>query len=163
MAVFGKLRNFPDWLESSYKFVDWFFRKLDPVIRKVGYRRVDYWMRFPERVSKGAIFECQMCGQCTLHFTGMTCPMTCPKNLRNGPCGGVRSNGHCEVKPEIKCVWMEAYQRSTKMNIYGNGIYEIQVPLNHQLKDSSAFINILRSADDGVPDVWKSMESEPLQ
>ena len=26
-----------------------------------------------------------MCGQCVLHSTGMTCPMTCPKTLRNGP------------------------------------------------------------------------------
>ena len=57
-----------------------------------------------ERASKGAIFDCRMCGQCVLHSTGMTCPMTCPKNLRNGPCGGVRANGHCEVIPGMRCV-----------------------------------------------------------
>ena len=39
-----------------------------------------------------------MCGQCVLHSTGMTCPMTCPKTLRNGPCGGVREDGDCEVE-----------------------------------------------------------------
>ena len=26
--------------------------------------------------------------------------MNCPKTLRNGPCGGVRQNGGCEIKPE---------------------------------------------------------------
>ena len=40
----------------------------------------------------------------------MSCPMNCPKNLRNGPCGGVRENGHCEVKPEMKCVWVQAWE-----------------------------------------------------
>nr|WP_245947992.1 methylenetetrahydrofolate reductase C-terminal domain-containing protein [Halomonas montanilacus] len=29
-----------------------------------------------------------MCGQCILSSTGMSCPMNCPKSLRNGPCGG---------------------------------------------------------------------------
>jgi methylenetetrahydrofolate reductase (NADPH) len=53
-----------------------------------------------------------MCGQCVLHSTGMTCPMNCPKTLRNGPCGGVREDGHCEVKPEMRCVWLKAYERS---------------------------------------------------
>jgi hypothetical protein len=38
-----------------------------------------------EKISKEMIFDCRMCGQCILHSTGMTCPMRCPKNLRNGP------------------------------------------------------------------------------
>ena len=50
-----------------------------------------------ERSVKGLLFDCQMCGQCVLSSTGMSCPMNCPKQLRNGPCGGVRPNGHCEV------------------------------------------------------------------
>ena len=60
-----------------------------------------------ERVTKGLIFDCKMCGDCVLHNTGMTCPMTCPKNLRNGPCGGVRLNGNCEIIPEMRCVWVD--------------------------------------------------------
>jgi len=31
-----------------------------------------------EKWTKGATFDCRMCGQCVLHSTGMTCPMTCP-------------------------------------------------------------------------------------
>ena len=57
-----------------------------------------------EHIVKGQVWDCRMCGTCVLHSTGMTCPMTCPKTLRNGPCGGVRENGHCEVKPEMRCV-----------------------------------------------------------
>src|SRR5205814_1712686 len=64
-----------------------------------------------EELTKGALFNCQMCGQCVLHSTGMTCPMNCPKNLRNGPCGGVRTNGHCEVKPELRWVWVDNFER----------------------------------------------------
>ena len=47
-----------------------------------------------EHAVKGPIWDCRMCGQCVLHSTGMTCPMTCPKTLRNGPCGGVREDGN---------------------------------------------------------------------
>jgi hypothetical protein len=52
-----------------------------------------------------------------LHSTGMTCPMTCPKNLRNGPCGGVRANGHCEVIPTMRCVWVQAFERAGRMSL----------------------------------------------
>ena len=67
-----------------------------------------------EAAVKKPVFGCQMCGQCVLHSTGMTCPMNCPKTLRNGPCGGVRPDGHCEVKPEMRCVWVKAVERAPK-------------------------------------------------
>jgi hypothetical protein len=71
---------------------------------------------FPlEAAAKKLMFGCQTCGQCLLHENGMTCPMRCPKTLRNGPCGGVRLNGHCEVYPERWCVWYRAYHRSQTM------------------------------------------------
>src|SRR3954464_13585189 len=65
-----------------------------------------------EYAVKKPVWNCQMCGQCVLHSTGMTCPMNCPKTLRNGPCGGVRPDGHCEVKPEMRCVWVQAVERA---------------------------------------------------
>ena len=163
MAVLGQLRNHPRWLEISYQFVEKGFKQLDPVIQKIGYHRIDRWIYLPEKLSKEMIFDCEMCGQCTLHFTGMTCPMTCPKNLRNGPCGGVRSNRHCEVMPEMTCIWVEAYERATWMKIYGSGIHGIQAPLNRQLERSSAFVNVLRSENDGIPQTWKLIGDESLQ
>ena len=63
-----------------------------------------------EKPLKEAIWDCRMCGQCILHSTGLSCPMRCPKNLRNGPCGGVRANGNCEVYADKRCTWVEAWE-----------------------------------------------------
>ena len=65
-----------------------------------------------ERETKQTLFGCRMCGQCALPVTGYVCPMGCPKELRNGPCGGVGADGRCEVYPELRCVWVEAYERA---------------------------------------------------
>ncbi len=55
---------------------------------------------------------CSMCGHCILNETAGICPVTrCPKGLLNGPCGGVLENGNCEVNPEMKCVWVEIYEK----------------------------------------------------
>jgi 5,10-methylenetetrahydrofolate reductase len=51
-----------------------------------------------------------MCGYCLLSTNGMACPMNCPKSVRNGPCGGVRSDGSCEVVHEMQCVWVEGWR-----------------------------------------------------
>ena len=109
-----------------------------------------------EKLTKKPIFDCRMCGQCVLHHTGMTCPMTCPKNLRNGPCGGVLPNGHCEIYPEKDCVWVKAWERSRHMPIYGNEIIHIQPPLNHSLRDTSAWINDMHRQEMMIPKGWEN-------
>jgi hypothetical protein len=156
MSVLRRLRDHPNILEVAYKFTENIFQRLNPLFQRIGYVRADRLLRTPERLAKGAMFDCKMCGQCTLHFTGMTCPMTCPKSLRNGPCGGVRIDKTCEVKPNMKCVWVEAYERSTRMSIYGDGIFDVQPPRNHLLARKSAFINILSLQDAEMPETWKS-------
>jgi methylene-tetrahydrofolate reductase-like protein len=95
-----------------------------------------------ERAGKKVAFGCKMCGQCILHETGMTCPMGCPKSLRNGPCGGVRMNGHCEVIPEMMCVWVKAERRSHWLPWRG-AILKIQPELDWSLKGRSAWMNVL--------------------
>jgi hypothetical protein len=111
-----------------------------------------------ELVSKGPLFDCRMCGQCVLHSTGMTCPMTCPKNLRNGPCGGVLLDGNCEIKPEMPCIWVQAWGRSTAMKSDGAQIMVIQSPLNNQLKGTSAWINELNADVQVHPKGWNSKD-----
>ncbi len=105
-------------------------------------RVLDRLARPLEIVAKKPIFGCRMCGQCTLHETGLTCPMGCPKTLRNGPCGGVRMNGHCEVIPEMMCVWVKAERRARWLPWRG-AILRIQPALDWSLKGSSAWMNVL--------------------
>ncbi len=154
MSIGKWLQNHPRLLERAYQFSHWFFKRLNPLISRFGYQRTDRLMRTGEEWSKKIIFDCRMCGQCILHSTGMTCPMTCPKNLRNGPCGGVRANGCCEVIPEMKCIWVEAYERSLDMPVFGPDIIHIQPPVNRQLEGSSAWINMLTEVDKSVPRGW---------
>lgn len=154
MSIGSWLRNHPRWLERAYVWTHKLVKWLDPVIGRLGYKRVNRWLKKPEDWGKSLIFDCHMCGQCVLHSTGMTCPMTCPKNLRNGPCGGVRANGHCEVKPEMRCVWVEAFERSRMMGEFGQEILLINPPVNRSLQGTSAWINMLTGEDVQVPKGW---------
>jgi methylene-tetrahydrofolate reductase-like protein len=107
-----------------------------------------------EHAVKSPIWGCQMCGQCVLHDTGLTCPMTCPKTLRNGPCGGVRANGHCEVKPEMRCVWLKAYERSERLPLWRGHIDNVRPPVDNRLKGSSSWLNLFSGRDKEVPQGW---------
>jgi len=84
-----------------------------------------------------------MCGKCLLGTTGMSCPMNCPKSIRNGPCGGVRMDGHCEVKPEMRCVWVEAWRGSQQMR-NSEAIRQVQIPVNHLLEGSSSWLRVVQ-------------------
>jgi hypothetical protein len=149
------LQNRPQHLERLYRATHRLFVRADPLIRRLGYDRADRWLRPLEEPSKRLLFDCRMCGQCILHSTGMTCPMTCPKNLRNGPCGGVRSNGHCEVYPEMRCVWVEAVERAGAMPLHGQEIMLLQPPVDRRLAGESAWINMLSGADQAQPPGWR--------
>jgi hypothetical protein len=141
------LKDHPRPLEWTYRITEQLFHRLDPLIARLGYQRVARLILPLEKLSKELVFDCRMCGQCILRLTGMTCPMTCPKLLRNGPCGGVRPGGYCEVYPEKRCIWTDAYERSRKMAIYGQGILDVQPAVDFRLEGTSAWINMLTGAD----------------
>lgn len=122
-------------------------------INRIFGTRLDAPITWLEKHVKGVLFDCQMCGNCVLSSTGMTCPMNCPKTIRNGPCGGVRANGNCEVEPDMKCVWVDAWDGAQKMQ-HSHEIDTIQFAPNNQHKGSSAWI---RLASEGKP---KSIVSE---
>ena len=54
---------------------------------------------------------CVNCGDCLQDYMSYSgCSMgKCAKETRNGPCGGSRINGACEVKPDMQCVWNTSY------------------------------------------------------
>jgi hypothetical protein len=70
--------------------------------------------------------------------------MNCPKKMRNGPCGGVRRDGKCEVDPEMNCVWVLAWEGNKR---FGTGDYPIQLlqpPVDHRLLGTSAWLREVR-------------------
>jgi hypothetical protein len=71
--------------------------------------------------------------------------MNCPKSLRNGPCGGVRADGCCEVYPDMPCVWVKAYEGSQLMR-KGSAIGAVQTPIDHRLKGASAWLRVAQRA-----------------
>jgi len=58
---------------------------------------------------------CGACGDCFLDRTGGVCPVVrCAKGLLNGPCGGTRKGGKCEIDPDKDCAWVLIYRRLEK-------------------------------------------------
>jgi Methylene-tetrahydrofolate reductase C terminal len=130
-------------LERLYEVFETALVAAAPLMKRIGYERLERPVAFVERHIKGALFDCRMCGDCVLSSTGMSCPMNCPKALRNGPCGGVRSDGACEVYPDMPCVWVKAFEGSRDMR--GGARIDIPLsPINHSLKGTSAWLRLAR-------------------
>ncbi len=94
-----------------------------------------------ENAFKKPIFGCQDCGQCVLSYNGYICCMRCPKQIRNGPCGGTRADGHCEVYPERYCVWYRIYQRSKKLGKIKK-LAKFHKPVDRRFEHTSAWMNM---------------------
>jgi Methylene-tetrahydrofolate reductase C terminal len=102
-----------------------------------------------ERQSKQVLFGCRMCGQCALPVTGYVCPMGCPKELRNGPCGGVGPDGSCEVYPERRCVWVDAYERAASQGRAAD-LRLLHRPIDHRRWEQSSWLNYWQGRDEGL-------------
>jgi hypothetical protein len=131
-------------LEMFYNGFERVVVALHPLFKAIGYQRLEKPVAVVEKVVKGFLFDCQMCGQCALSSTGMSCSINCPKTIRNGPCGGVRANGNCEVKPEMRCVWVEAFEGSGRMRAGREAIQVVQFAVDGRLKGSSSWLRVAR-------------------
>jgi hypothetical protein len=103
-----------------------------------------------ERLTKERLFGCRMCGQCALPSTAYACPMTCPKQLRNGPCGGVSMDGSCEVYPGMRCVWLMAYERADAEG-RASDLRRLQRPIDQRKWGQSSWVNYWLGEDE---DLW---------
>jgi Methylene-tetrahydrofolate reductase C terminal len=137
-------------LNALYKGFESALVALHPLSKRLGYERLERPVAAVERQVKGLLFDCRMCGQCVLSSTGMSCPMNCPKNLRNGPCGGVRANGHCEVRPQMRCVWVEAVAGSARIPGGREALAAVQPAVDRRLQGKSSWLRVARERAESV-------------
>jgi hypothetical protein len=131
-------------LNSFYRGFERALTALHPLFKAIGYQRLERPVAALEHSVKGLLFDCRMCGQCVLSSTGMSCPMNCPKSLRNGPCGGVRANGSCEVRPDMKCVWYLAVAGSARIPGGAEALSHVQPPVDRRLSGKSSWLRVAR-------------------
>ena len=101
-----------------------------------------------EHLTKVTLFDCRDCGDCALIDVAYLCPMSqCPKNQRNGACGG-SYKGWCEVYPEKRhCIYVRAYARLKKHGEERELSREIVPPCNWDLYQTSSWINYYQGKD----------------
>lgn len=96
---------------------------------------------------KQVLYECTRCADCVLPEIAFLCPESqCAKYMRNGPCGG-SNDGWCEVYPERKCIYVQAYEclrtYSAEEDLKGKTI----PPRDWSLNNSSSWINFFTGRD----------------
>lgn len=101
-----------------------------------------------EAFLKGLVFGCRACGQCVLRANAMTCPMRCPKGLRNGPCGGTLG-GRCEVDPGRPCIHVRIHGRR-----HGGRAEPAPIlpAIDHALVNRASLVTACSGADRGCRD-----------
>jgi methylenetetrahydrofolate reductase (NADPH) len=97
-----------------------------------------------ELAIKQPAFGCQACGNCVLGAMEYVCPQTCPKQMRNGPCGGTHL-GRCEVV-DRPCIWVSVYERA-QANGRGEMLRVYVPPPDRALAGTSSWINYFLERD----------------
>ena len=152
-------RNAPGDAPLSYKFArfmhdvmfepdGFLFKPMQKLCKKIDGKKSGEIFKKLEHIIKVANFECMDCGDCALMDVAFICPMSqCPKNQRNGPCGG-SYQGWCEVYPnKKKCVWVRAYDRLKVYNEQDSIQDNVVPPVNWDLFHTSSWINFYLGRD----------------
>ena len=117
-----------------------------------------------EHGSKHVLFGCKDCGDCALPDMQFLCPQSqCPKQQRNGPCGGSRLDA-CEVYPERPCVWNRIYIRAKKYDELDLIRKTIIGPRDWNLRETSSWVNFHLNRDHACYDFdsfFKDGETSP--
>ncbi len=133
------------WLKSLYNGIESTLTFASPVLKRIGYERLDKPFLIVEKMTKGFLLDSQSCGQCIVGFTGLSCPMNCPKTMRNGPCGGVRPDGKCEIKPDMNCVWVQAWEGNKRLEEDEYPIQIVQPAIDNRRIGKSAWLYEVRN------------------
>ena len=131
-------------MNAFYRGFERMLVRLHPLFKLLGYERLERPVATVERAVKGLLFDCRMCGQCILSSTGMSCPMNCPKSLRNGPCGGVRANGNCEIIEDMPCVWVQAFEGSRRIPGGVEAMSKVQFAVDQRQQGRSSWLRVAR-------------------
>lgn len=131
-------------LSRVYALLESTLVRMEPLLRRIGYSRLEKPFLAAEKMTKGLLLDSQSCGQCIVGYTGLSCPMNCPKGLRNGPCGGVRTDGTCEIKPDMPCVWVLAWEGNKRLAATDYPIQTVQPPVDFRLFEKSAWLREVR-------------------
>ncbi len=125
-----------------------FFGLMSALSRAVDGSRLEHLFTRLEHIGKQVTNECLHCGDCALFDVAYICPMSqCPKNQRNGPCGGSQQ-GWCEVYPgERQCIYVRAYNRLKHYGQEGE-LGEGRVPpVDYDLYRTSSWLNYYLGRD----------------
>jgi methylenetetrahydrofolate reductase (NADPH) len=104
---------------------------------------ISHVMLFLENVIKIPVFQCKRCGECILSHTALICSQRCPKRLRNGPCGGTREGGYCEVYSNRRCIWYLIYCRAKLLKRI-SFLRDIEKIHNWELEKTSSWLNVVK-------------------
>jgi methylenetetrahydrofolate reductase (NADPH) len=156
MDAMGKTLPFMPWSKNVNerspvrRAIQGFFRWLEE------HRTLSHWFERFEYYSKKEVFGCQNCGNCVLGHMEYVCPQTCPKQMRNGPCGGT-FHGACEVIDQ-ECIWVKVMARAEASNTI-NQLKVYVPPPDRKLTGTASWVNFYLGRDSrpGRPkDLWKS-------
>jgi methylenetetrahydrofolate reductase (NADPH) len=126
-----------------------FFRWLDR------HPLLSHWFERFEYYGKKEVFGCQNCGNCVLGSMEYVCPQTCPKQMRNGPCGGT-FHGACEVIDQ-QCIWVKVMERAEASNTIDQLKVFVPAP-DRTLTGTASWLNFYLGRDSrpGRPkELWK--------
>ena len=92
--------------------------------------------------------ECAFCGDCAMHEMSFICPMSmCPKQQRNGACGG-SYNEWCEVYPgKQKCIYVTMYKRFKTTRSEDRIMHRYIPPCDWKLYRTSSWLNYFTGRD----------------
>jgi len=122
-----------------------FFKKIAGLIDRTFLKKP---FTYFEYIIKYATNECSFCGDCAMHELGFICPMSqCPKQQRNGACGG-SYNGWCEVYPgKQKCIYVMMYERMKASGSEQRMERNYIPPCNWELHRTSSWLNYFCGRD----------------